>query len=196
MADIPFPWHERRTIRLSGYDYGQPGAYFVTVCTYQRVCVFGEVAGDVMHRNALGEIVYEEWLRTAVVRSNVTVGPGDIVVMPNHVHGIITIAGRGRPHDDDPWRGPDLRRDAGVPHQTGPRGPAPGSIGAIVGQLKSVTTRRVNAFRGTPGGRLWQRNYYEHVVRDRAALARIRLYIADNPVRWADDPDNLSRMRP
>ena len=196
MTDIPFPLHARRTIRLSGYDYGQPGAYFVTVCTYQRVCVFGEVTGDVMHRNALGEIVCEEWLRTAVVRSNATVEPGDIVVMPNHVHGIVTIAGRGRPRDDDLQRGQDLRREAGVPRERGPRGPAPGSLGAIVGQLKSVTTRRVNAFRGTPGGRLWQRNYYEHVVRDPATLARIRRYIADNPARWADDANNPSRIRP
>jgi hypothetical protein len=124
----------RRSIRLPGYDYTQPGAYFVTFVAHDRECLFGEVMDGVMWLNAFGEIVRDEWFRTAVVRPYVMLDPNEFVVMPNHVHGIIWITGRGdpvgRPHDND--------RDDQRPH-----GPAAGSVGAIIGQIKSIAAKRI-----------------------------------------------------
>jgi putative transposase len=87
--------HHRRSIRLPGYDYTQPGAYFVTFVAHDRECLFGDVVDGVMRLNAFGEIVRDEWFRTAVVRPYVMLDPDEFVVMPNHVHGIIWITGGG-----------------------------------------------------------------------------------------------------
>jgi len=181
--------HHRRSIRLPGYDYTQPGAYFVTFVAHDRECLFGDVVDGVMRLNAFGEIVRDEWFRTAVVRPYVMLDPDEFVVMPNHVHGIIWITGGrgdpvgrpydpvGRPHDND--------RDDQRPH-----GPAAGSVGAIIGQIKSIAAKRINALRGTPAAPVWGRNYYEHIIRYETSLSRIRRYIAANPSRWAEDHEH------
>jgi hypothetical protein len=94
--------HHRRSIRLPGYDYTQAGAYFVTFVAHDRECLFGDVVDGVMRLNAFGEIVREEWFRTAVVRPYVMLDPDEFVVMPNHVHGIIWIVRSGDgDHGDD-----------------------------------------------------------------------------------------------
>ena len=141
--------HHRRSIRLPGYDYTQPGAYFVTFVAHDRECLFGEVVDGQMQLNPFGEIVREEWFRTAVVRPYVMLDPDEFVVMPNHVHGIIWITGGrgdpvGRPYDPvgrpyDP---------VGRPHDNDcddqrPHGPAAGSVGAIIGQIKSIAAKRI-----------------------------------------------------
>jgi REP element-mobilizing transposase RayT len=135
-----------------------------------------------MRLNALGVIVHEEWFRAADVRPNVALHRDEFVIMPNHVHGIIWIVG-----DDDVPVGVTRRV---TPTTTPPGGPASGSVGAIIGQLKSAATKRINARRGTPGAPVWQRNYYEHVIRDEGSLNRIRQYILDSPRRWAHDRNN------
>ena len=122
-----------------------------------------------MRLSPVGRIVAEEWTRTRVARPHVVTDA--FVVMPDHVHGILILT-------DHDW-GPGLRVA-----RAGPSGPASGSVGAIVGQFKSVVTKRINALRRTPRGVVWQRGYYEHVIRHQAALERIRQYIADNPARW------------
>lgn len=163
--------HHRRSIRLKGYDYASAGAYFVTMVTHGKRCLFGEVVGGVMHLNAAGKIVAEEWLRSAQVRGEVTMDA--FVVMPNHVHGIVVI---DRPHP------PRL-----IPADLAPgtaSGPRSRSIGAIVAGFKSAASRRIHACRGASGALIWQRNYYERIVRDEVALNRIRQYIEDNPARW------------
>jgi len=194
--------HHRRSIRLKGYDYTQAGAYFVTFVTHDRECLFGEVVDGVMRLNAFGEIVRDEWFRTAVVRPYVMLDPDEFVVMPNHVHGIIWITGRddpvGRPHDPvgrphDPVgrpHDPVGRRAASPQHDQRPRGPAAGSVGAIIGQIKSIAAKRINALRGTPAGPVWGRNYYEHIIRYETSLNRIRRYIVANPSRWAEDHEH------
>lgn len=161
--------HHRRTLRLRGFDYAQPAAYFVTLCTRKREPLFGMVARGVLKLNGLGRIVEQEWMRTGIVRPEVKLDA--FVVMPDHLHGIIVITDRN-PHAH-------ARRSAG-----GPVAPASGSLGAIVGQFKSIVTKRINGARGTPGQAVWQRGYFERVVRDAAALKAIRRYIVDNPVRW------------
>ena len=181
--------HHRRSIRLKGYDYTQAGAYFVTIMTHDRECLFGEVVDGQMRLNPFGEIVREEWFRTAVVRPYVMLAPDEFVVMPNHIHGIIWITGGrgdpvgrpydpvGRPHDND--------RDDQRSH-----GPAAGSVGAIIGQIKSIAAKRINALRGTPAAPVWGRNYYEHIIRYETSLNRIRRYIAANPSQWAEDHEH------
>ena len=100
--------------------------------------------------------------------------------MPNHFHGIVTITDVG----------------GGGDRPVAPTGPGPRSVGAMVAGFKSAAGRRINAIRGTPGASVWQRNYYEHVIRYEAVLDVIRRYIAENPARWAEDPENPARRRP
>ncbi len=187
----------RRTIRLPDFDYASEGAYFVTICAYQRECVFGDVVGDAMQLNAAGKIVQEEWLQTGSKRPYVVLD--EFVVMPNHFHAILFIM----KSDDEAARGirvgarraiePRNQRDANVgaqraaplqPHVTAR------SLGAIVRGFKSAATKRINEQRGTPGVPIWQRNYYEHVIRNELSLNDIRSYIQTNPARWAEDNEN------
>ncbi|HOK46119.1 MAG TPA: hypothetical protein PLK67_09320 [Bryobacteraceae bacterium] len=191
--------HHRRSIRLKTYDYTQPGAYFITICTRERVSLFGTVVDGEMRLNARGEIVCEEWFKTAQIRPYVQLQEDEFVVMPNHVHGIVWIV------DDDlaPVGATDRRGDRPVaPTTVPPRGPAPQSLGAIIAGFKSAVTHRINALRGAPGAPVWQRNYFEHVIRDERALARangrsplhaIRQYIIENPLRWHLDRYNPER---
>ncbi len=177
--------HHRRSIRWKGYDYAQPGAYFVTICTHERAHLFGKVVKGEMRLNAWGRIVREEWFKTEAIRPYVELNDNEFVVMPNHIHGIIWIV-------DDVGDVGATRRIA----PTMPRGPVPGSIGAIVGQFKSAVTRQINALRGTSGAPVWQRNYYEHVIRTERALNAIRRYITENPWRWHLDRYNPNATGP
>jgi len=170
--------HKRRSIRLKGYDYSLPGAYFITICTHQHICLFGDVGDGKMRLNDVGEIVADEWLQTAVIRKEIELD--EWVVMPNHFHGIVFIVQR--------W---DSRRgDRPVALTAGPR---PKSIGAMVAGFKSAVTRQVNAMRNTPSANVWQRNYYEHIIRSEPELKGLREYIRNNPKRWT--LDRLYRAR-
>jgi putative transposase len=192
--------HHRRSIRLSGYDYRQAGAYFVTICTYQRELVFDD---PVLRRVA-------ETLWQRIPRHFPHVELDAWVVMPNHLHGIIVITGdvcRGEASQEilsttepttDVVTDSSGRRVAGdaSPLPQRPVGPPPGSLGAIVGNFKSVTARRINRLRRAPGMPVWQRNYYEQIVRDERALNAARRYIMENPVRWAWDTYNPTAAGP
>ena len=174
--------HNRRSIRLKEYDYTQSGAYFVTVCTSQRECFFGEIVGGEIHLNRRGEIVTECW--HAISDHFPQVELDAFVVMPNHVHGIILInagvgAGVGAQH------AAPLRKKFYVPS---------GSLGAIVRSFKSAVTKRINKMHGSPGMPIWQRNYYEHVIRNDKGWDTIRRYIESNPQNWADDDENSDRI--
>ena len=167
--------HHRRSIRLPGYDYAQSGAYFVTVCAYQQESVFGGVVDGGMVLNDWGRIVDQFWVEVSLHFPVVTV---DLqVTMPNHVHAIIVIA-----PDDTPRRG-GVTRDC----RGGVTPPLQPALGQIVAYYKYQTTKTINLMRNMPGVRLWQRNYWEHVIRDEAEMNRIREYIETNPARWADD---------
>lgn len=182
--------HRRRSIRLKGYDYTQAGAYFITLCTYERQCLFGEVVDGVMRLNQLGLIVREEWIKTALLRPRVVLDA--FVVMPNHLHGIIVLNDICR---GTRQRAPTVPRAPKTPVQQCPTTeqfgkPTSDSIPTIVRSFKSATTKRINALRATPGAPVWQRNYYEHIVRNEHDLERIRQYIAENPARWHLDREN------
>ncbi len=164
--------HRRRSIRLCGYDYAQPGAYFITLCTWMQECLFGEIMNGDMRLNETGRIVVQEWYRTEQIRQNIEL---DVwVVMPNHFHGILLISdGRGTAR-----RAPTMERFAK---------PVAGSIPTIVRSFKSAVTKHINKLRGTSAVPLWQRNYWEHIIRDATDLNRIQEYIRNNPARWEQD---------
>ncbi|RMF88108.1 MAG: transposase [Nitrospinota bacterium] len=164
----------RRSIRLSGYDYTQPGAYFVTICTQKHRHLFGEVVDGKVRLSTSGSIVHEEWFRTARLRPSVVLYADEFVVMPNHIHGIIWIRDQVGAQ----------RRCAPTPHLV------PGSLGVIVRAFKSAVTRRINVLRYTRGVSVWQRNYWEHVIRTERTLEVVRRYIVENPLRWHLDRYN------
>jgi putative transposase len=183
--------HHRRSIRLNSYDYSSPGAYFITICAHRKRCVFGEIVDGRMHRNDCGDIVQEEWFRSATIRKEIQFDAW--VVMPNHVHGIVMITPPVGAHGQMP-------AFAIAPPKTGPHDHAPlqgrlprrrpRSLGTFVGGFKSAVRSRINKMRGTIGLPVWQSNYYEHVIRNEDDLNQIREYILTNPMRWADDREN------
>ncbi|WP_457651856.1 transposase [Rhodocaloribacter sp.] len=228
--------HHRRSIRLRGYDYTRDGAYFVTLCVWDRECLFGEVVNGEVRLSDAGRIVADTWTWLAAQYPYVALDAW--VVMPNHLHGIIVMGGRddggggdggggmddgggggvggsrtartddaparaddARARADDvagrmgdvPARADDARARAGdVAGRTGPVKRKP--LGRLIGAFKTVSTKRINEIRGTPGAVLWQRDFYEHIVRDAADLRRIRAYIAANPARWDRDRNHPPSM--
>jgi putative transposase len=190
--------HRRRSVRLDGHDYAQPGSYFVTVCTRDRACLFGHVVNGEMHLNDAGEVVRRCW--EDIPHHFPFVELDASVIMPNHVHGVIVIT---EPPPTPPGKGEasvppgtsgDLSGSHASPLRQRPIGTQPGSPSAIVQNFKSISTREINAARSAPGTPLWLRNYYEHVVRNDAELAAIQEYIVANPARWDDDENNPAFM--
>jgi len=189
---------DRQSIRLKGYDYTQLGAYFITLCTHQRQHLFGMVEQDAVVPSDCGRVVAAQWQAAAEHSTRVRL---DVwVVMPNHMHAILWIENTGEAFPRDDLSEPaTLHRHAllsegaslGNASPLHPAGAMPGSVGAIVGSFKSIAARRINRLRHMPGAPVWQRNYYEHVIRTEDALSKIRQYIVDNPKRW-----HLDRYHP
>jgi putative transposase len=178
----PKETRRRKPLRLRGYDYAQAGAYFVTICTQHRTCLFGEVVDGAMRLNGAGQLAATVW--NSMLDRFPDIELDMFVIMPNHLHGIIVLS------DYDP------RDTANTGARAGTR-PAP-TIGEIVGAFKSLFTLRfaegVRGKRWPPfDRRVWQRNYYEHVIRDERDLARVRRYIDENPLRWKFDQENPQR---
>jgi REP element-mobilizing transposase RayT len=241
--------HHRHSIRLQGYDYTQPGAYFITICAYQRECLFGEIQNGQMALNEYGRIAQACW--EEIPRHFENVELDEWVVMPNHIHGIMVIVDVGTTHSEGATQQAGTTHSEGATQQAGTthlegaiqqagtthsegatqqagtthlegatqqagtthlegaiqqagtthsegathwvapaKGPPPGSIGAIVGQFKSVVARRINASRNMSGAPVWQRNYHERIIRNERALYAIRQYIQNNPLKWTLDRDN------
>ena len=169
--------HHRHSIRLKDYDYSSPGAYFVTVCTKYRGEILGKISGGDMYLNQWGEIVEEEWYRTGKQRTYIQLD--EFIVMPDHVHGIIIITG-------DACRGTARR----APTERTFGKSIPCSLPAIVGAFKSAVTKRINRIRKMPGFPVWQRNYFDHIIRDEEEMNQIRQYIRTNPENWDIDAEN------
>ncbi len=178
----------RRSIRLPGYDYSKIGMYFVTICTKNRECLFGKIVDDTMQKNILGQIVTNEWLKTSVIRLEVQLL--EFVVMPNHFHGIIHIVDS---FDDSNVATLKNQGDQPVAPTEGPselnqaKGPRACCIGALIAGFKSAVTTQINTIRHSKRTMIWQRNYYEHVIRDDADYHRLAEYINTNPQRWNKD---------
>jgi putative transposase len=224
--------YKRQTIRLKGYDYTQAGVYFVTLVSWQRQCLFGHVVKGMMILNDIGQIIQKEWQILSGHFPGIRLE--ELVVMPNHLHGIVviednnratrTVGGNtqsisqyatkefGTSEDGSPlqqsekelsvgairllmkgskygkpsgnYQGKDLPRGSPLLRQNGP---PPGSLGAVIGQLKSRATRRIWKLPGQNQVAIWQRNYYEHIVRNEREYQRIIEYIEANPTQWQED---------
>ena len=173
--------NHHRSIRLANYDYAQAGAYFVTVCTHERMCLFGDVILETMRPNDTGQVVHDEWLRTAEIRPDINLD--SFQVMPNHLHAIVIF-------DEEV----SSKLTVGA-HSRAPFSRQPKSLGSLVAGFKSATTKRINQLRGTPGTPVWQRNYYERVIRNEREMDATRQYIVDNPAKWAEDAENPGNLR-
>jgi putative transposase len=175
--------HHRRSMRLAGYDYAQPGAYFVTMVTHRRLELFGRMVDREMQVFRAGQFAEACWRQIPDHFGHVELGA--FVVMPNHVHGILVLKG-----DMIPQRRGTIYR---APTPAFGR-PTPGSIPTIVASYKAAVTRQIHR-RPRDSGRIWQRNYYEHVIRNEADWRRLQLYIEANPQLWPDDAENPGDLR-
>lgn len=168
--------NRRRSQRLAGYDYRCNGAYFVTLCTHERQRLFGEITDSVFELSAYGDILLDEWLWTPVERSDISLDA--YVIMPNHFHGVIILHG-----------GAEKQSAGSTALSARLAGAQRGSLGAIVGQVKFLTSRRINRHRNTSSAQFWQRGFYDHIIRNDTDLDRIRAYIEGNPERWQANED-------
>lgn len=233
----PHQSHHRNSIRLKGYDYCLPGAYFVTLVCRQRECLFGDILNGEISLNSIGKVVLSEWRQLKNHFQNIQIGA--FIIMPNHMHGILvieenvgathpateddkythstgkirfddTIAGSPQPDvpgitSIDETRATRLSTitamgktesisasyegdfDGSPLHGHRTRGAQPGSLGAIIGQFKSRATKRIWRFPGMDNRPIWQRNYYERIIRNESELRKIVQYIENNPIQWEED---------
>lgn len=203
--------NRRRSIRLKDYDYSRSGAYFVTVSAFKKECLFGNIMDGKMQLNEYGLIIAREWARTPEIRKEMELD--EFCVMPNHIHGIVIIGGTncGTPgivtneimhavgasgcspeiitNNNSPVTLRNGKTTAGRSAES-PLRMQTKSISSFMAGFKSVVTRTINEINNTPGRPVWQRNYYEHIIRNDDELNRIREYIANNPAKWAEDKEN------
>lgn len=159
--------HHRRSIRLKEYDYAQSGAYFITLCTWQRKNLFGEIANNEMELNTYGEIIQLHW--DSLPKHYHYVELDKFIIMPNHIHGIIVLTDNST-----------CKKRHGLPE--------------IIRGFKTFSARRINKIRHLSGVSVWQRGYYEHIIRNEKSLMAICEYIVKNPLSW--EKDELYRARP
>ena len=156
--------HARRSIRLPSYDYSRAGAYFVTLCIQGRECLLGEVVNEGVELSDMGHFVKEAWEGLAMQYSYVELD--EYVVMPNHLHGVIVISSE-------------------TPSVTERK-----SLGRVIGAFKTISTKQINSMRSISGQSIWQRSYYEHIIRNDGELNRVREYVMNNPMQWHLDTEN------
>ncbi|MCX7725624.1 MAG: hypothetical protein N2053_02115, partial [Chitinispirillaceae bacterium] len=167
---------QRKTIRLNDYDYSRAGYYFITICTHNRECLFGEIQNVEMKLNDFGTITKKCWQDIPLHYPNVTLD--EFIIMPNHIHGVIIINENdivGAIHEL-PLQDIKQRRLMTLPK--------------IIGHFKMNVGKHINQLRNTPGIPVWQRNYYEHIIRNEKSLFLIRKYIRENPIIWGNDCEN------
>lgn len=181
--------HHRKSIRLKGYDYSQAGLYFITICTQNRACLFGNITNGNMILNLFGKIAYTEWKKTEEIRDNCRIH--ESIVMPNHIHGII-----------------EITHQKAANNQIGKFQSPSQTIGSIIRGFKIATIKKIKDLINNSTGELqfaptaltalteiiksldfkiWQRNYYEHIIRDQKAYTNISNYIINNPKNWDGD---------
>lgn len=166
---------QRKSTRLKSYDYSKPGAYFITICTHERQALFGHISQNEMFLNDYGKTVESEWMNTERIRKNIQLD--EFTIMPNHFHAIMMIKAGGGVLQYAPTRRSksNIQSSFQSPSQT---------IGSVIRGFKSAVTHSINALRNSPGSPVWQRNYYERVIRNENELNGLREYINYNPRNW------------
>ncbi|MGL4621895.1 transposase [Chroococcidiopsis sp.] len=184
--------HNRHSIRLQNYDYSTAGAYFITICTHQRECIFGEISEGVMQLSQLGQVARSHWMNLPQYHSNLYLET--FVFMPNHLHGILILHG-------DRFARAGFDQTSATTTEILSAKPAPTEIPGvkstwennqnhakyhalpeIIRGFKTFSARQINKIRRVSNIPVWQRNYYEHIIRNEESLERIRQYIDNNPL--------------
>jgi putative transposase len=160
------PLLNHRSIRMPGYDYTSPGVYFITICTHNRACIFGEIRGGEMHLSPIGKMAQQEWLRLPARLHFIALDV--FIVMPNHIHGIIIILESG----------PET---AALSGREAFGKPVTRSLATVMRAYKSAVTLRANI-----SNTIWQANYWERIVRGEVEWNTYREYIQTNPTRWLE----------
>ncbi|MBL7794389.1 MAG: hypothetical protein JNK77_18800 [Saprospiraceae bacterium] len=199
--------HHRASTRLKGYDYSRPGIYFVTACAYKRRCIFGEIEQGQMVFNEFGLIAQNQWFKLPERFPNIELG--EFIVMPNHIHGIIiihpypvgarfTLAPEPRftPAPEPRFTPAPGRATARVAPTVAPTVPptvaptVPPTVGEIIGAYKSLVSNEILKIfksKNQRMGKIWQRNYHDRIIRDKASVNRVGIYIKNNPAKWKED---------
>jgi putative transposase len=201
---MPMDTHRepRKNLRLNDFDYSRGGAYFVTIITHRRKCLFGDIVDGEMSYTLYGNIAYMEWLKSSKIRTEIELFEDECIVMPNHLHGIVWIrteeslcnvrlTSTSQPITNN--LSPDVRATGRSPlrDQHEPRsGPLPKSLGAFIAGYKASVTKQINKLQDTPGSAVWMRNYHDRIIRNDEELRTLREYIRDNPLRWELDREN------
>jgi putative transposase len=198
----------RKNLRLNDFDYSRGGAYFATIITHRRECLFGDIVDGEMSYTLYGNIACMEWLKSSKIRTEIELFEDEFIVMPNHIHGIVWI------RTEESFRNvrltstsqlitnnlsPDVRATGRSPlrDQHEPKsGPLPKSLGSFIAGYKASVTKQVNKLRDTPGSAVWMRNYHDRIIRNDRELRALREYIRDNPLRWELDRENPNLDRP
>lgn len=156
-------FNHRQSIRFNGYDYSRSGAYFITICTHEREHLFGDIVNETMELNIFGDIALSHWQQLEQHHSTIIMD--ELVVMPNHLHGIIIL-------------------ESSIDYKK--------SISEIIRGFKTFSAKAINNERGVRGVPVWQRNYYDRIIRNELELDRVRQYIINNPRNWDADKNNQS----
>jgi putative transposase len=157
-------FNHRRSIRLNGYDYSRSGAYFITICSYEREYLFGDIVNETMELNTCGYIARSHWQQLSQHHSNIIID--ESIVMPNHLHGIIIL-------------------ESSIDNTK--------SISEIIRGFKTFSAKKINKERGLRSVPVWQRNYYDRIIRNELELDRVRQYIINNPRNWDADKNNQNQ---
>lgn len=176
--------------RRPGWDYAENGYYFITICTKDRECLFGEIQNEKMILDEFGIIIQEEWEKSFVIRKELSCNT--YIIMPNHIHAIIVLDkndvipvethGRASLHNNAHLQNdPSLQHNMIAPYRS------PKSISSFVAGFKSVATMRINQIRNTPKMPLWQSRFHDRIIRDEIEFYSMKKYIADNPMHWEED---------
>jgi len=186
--------YHRHSLRIKKYNYSLPGAYFITICTYCKENILGYIIDGKIEMNVLGKITVREWLKTFQIRKNIQLY--EYIVMPNHFHGIIILTEKKGHNSLCPYKNNQKPYNCrgtmhrALAHESFGK-PISGSIPTIVRMFKSAVTREIKRLDYPFLYSIWQRNYYEHIIRNENELNRIREYIQNNPLRWQYDRENL-----
>ena len=182
--------HNRQSIRIQGFDYASPGSYFVTIVSHQRSNIFGEVLHGEVKLSPVGKVVERKWQEIPSHFKNISLDV--FVIMPNHIHGILNINERS---DEEAHFRSFTIDDVAVLNDPGfPKGPKPQSLGAIIGLFKSAVTKKIHELCLLENEKVWQRNYYEHIIWDDEDLNQIIDYIETNPDNWEADTEYNSEI--
>jgi REP element-mobilizing transposase RayT len=183
----------RSSIRLKGFDYSQPGGYFVTICVREGGPVLGEISQAEVQLNEVGKIADEIWQKIPSHKPWIELD--EYVVMPNHFHGILIVhqfrRGEAFAVESRSFDRPHANASPLQPT----KGTNPGSISAVIQNFKAISTRKINQTQHTPGKKFWQRGYYDRIIRNEGELIKIRKYILENPMKWELDEYHPAKLR-